>query len=286
LGGSTTNGTTLISSCTSTSTSGGNGTGNTLDLEFMEPSYPNYGAKKLRLGVQGGGYVKMEFPGSAGLYAYNPYQANDRFHIGYAGISLDMNGGGYDGNQNMLIRCKNHITFHPGGSERWRMIANTGSTPAVFVTNQTTVTNIGGTPPDLNSIELGPGYINLNRDDTASATQIQFGKNGSVAGSIVTTSSTTYNTTSDRRAKENVVDAQDAGELIDGIRVREFDWKNSGEHQRYGMVAQELLEVAPEVVHQPENEEQMMGVDYSKLVPMLVKEIQSLRARVAELEGE
>jgi len=28
----------------------------------------------------------------------------------------------------------------------------------------------------------------------------------------------------------------------------------------------------------------MMGVDYSKLVPMLVKEIQSLRARVAQLE--
>jgi len=29
----------------------------------------------------------------------------------------------------------------------------------------------------------------------------------------------------------------------------------------------------------------MMGIDYSKLVPMLVKEIQSLRARVAQLEG-
>jgi hypothetical protein len=28
----------------------------------------------------------------------------------------------------------------------------------------------------------------------------------------------------------------------------------------------------------------MMGVDYSKLVPMLVKEIQSLRNRVAQLE--
>jgi len=28
-----------------------------------------------------------------------------------------------------------------------------------------------------------------------------------------------------------------------------------------------------------------MGVDYSKLVPMLVKEIQSLRNRVAQLEN-
>ena len=51
------------------------------------------------------------------------------------------------------------------------------------------------------------------------------------------------------------------------------------------MIAQELLESAPEVVHQPEDPEEMMGVDYSKLVPMMLKEIQSLRARVAQLEG-
>ena len=52
------------------------------------------------------------------------------------------------------------------------------------------------------------------------------------------------------------------------------------------MVAQELLTVAPEAVNQPEDPEEMMGVDYSKLVPMLVKEIQSLRARVNALEAE
>jgi hypothetical protein len=50
------------------------------------------------------------------------------------------------------------------------------------------------------------------------------------------------------------------------------------------MIAQELLEVAPEAVSQGETEDVMMGVDYSKLVPMLIKEIQSLRNRVAQLE--
>ena len=39
------------------------------------------------------------------------------------------------------------------------------------------------------------------------------------------------------------------------------------------------------VAHWRVTEEDMMSVDYSKLVPMLVKEIQSLRARVAQLEG-
>jgi hypothetical protein len=39
---------------------------------------------------------------------------------------------------------------------------------------------IGGTPADLNSAEVGPGYINLARDDTAAAAQIRFAKNGSI----------------------------------------------------------------------------------------------------------
>ena len=108
--------------------------------------------------------------------------------------------------------------------------------------------------------------------------------NGNV-GSIQTSGSTTaYNTSSDQRLKENIADADDAGSKIDAIQVRKYDWKVDGSHQDYGMIAQELLEVAPEAVSAPEDSEEMMGVDYSKLVPMLIKEIQSLRNRVAQLE--
>ena len=68
--------------------------------------------------------------------------------------------------------------------------------------------------------------------------------------------------------------------------MRSFDWKVNNSHQKYGLVAQELLSVAPDAVAQGDTEEDMMGVDYSKLVPMLIKEIQSLRKRVTDLEGE
>jgi hypothetical protein len=105
-------------------------------------------------------------------------------------------------------------------------------------------------------------------------------------GSVSTTNTATaYNTSSDQRLKENIADADDAGSKIDSIQVRKFDWKADGSHQDYGMVAQELLEVAPEAVSAPEDPEEMMGVDYSKLVPMMLKEIQSLRARIAALES-
>jgi len=121
---------------------------------------------------------------------------------------------------------------------------------------------------------------------TSNGDIVVFNKSGVTVGSIsVTASATAYNTSSDRRLKENIADADDAGSLIDAIQVRKFDWKTDGTHQRYGLVAQELNHVFPEAVSIPDNEEEMQSVDYSKLVPMLVKEIQSLRNRITELEA-
>jgi hypothetical protein len=106
---------------------------------------------------------------------------------------------------------------------------------------------------------------------------------GSNIGSITQSGTTAvlYNVTSDQRLKENIVDAPEFGSVIDSIKVRSYDWKTDQTHQRAGFIAQELVTVAPEAVHQPADPEEMMAVDYSKLVPMLVKEIQSLRARLA-----
>jgi hypothetical protein len=117
--------------------------------------------------------------------------------------------------------------------------------------------------------------------------QVFQNSSGSTIGYIgnVSNSQTLYAQTSDERLKENITDSADAGSRIDAIQVRQFDWKADGIHQDYGMVAQELQTVAPEVVFEPEDSNDMMGVDYSKLVPMLVKEIQSLRARVQQLEN-
>jgi hypothetical protein len=52
------------------------------------------------------------------------------------------------------------------------------------------------------------------------------------------------------------------------------------------VIAQELILEVPDAVSTPTEDHEMMGIDYSKLVPMLVKEIQQLRARVQTLEEE
>ena len=110
-----------------------------------------------------------------------------------------------------------------------------------------------------------------------------YNSSGSNIGSVTqsTGSAVLYNTTSDQRLKKNIQDAESASLLIDSLQVRQFDWESDNSHQRYGFVAQELVTVAPEAVYQPIDKDAMMAVDYSKLVPMLVKEIQSLRKRLA-----
>jgi hypothetical protein len=121
-------------------------------------------------------------------------------------------------------------------------------------------------------------------DGTASGTSYsRYIYNGSVIGSITQsgTSAVLFNVTSDQRLKENIIDAPEFGSVIDSLQVRSFDWKTDNTHQRAGFIAQELVTVAPEAVHQPADPEEMMAVDYSKLVPMLIKEIQDLRKRLA-----
>jgi hypothetical protein len=138
-----------------------------------------------------------------------------------------------------------------------------------------TRTSAGGIAQFKNGSDAGYGIDLLNVAGTS-------------AGSIYwTATTTTYATSSDERLKENIVDAPDASSIIDGIKIRSFDWKADGSHQRFGVIAQEIEQVAPEAVGRPAGDEDgFLGVDYSKLVPMLIKEVQALRARVAQLEAK
>jgi hypothetical protein len=138
--------------------------------------------------------------------------------------------------------------------------------------------------PASGASNAGIGHVT----GTASGTGYwYFAFNGGNIGSITQdgTTGVLYNITSDARLKHDIIDAPEASSLIDALQVRSFKWNADDSEQRYGFVAQELVTVAPEAVSQPADPDDMMGVDYSKLVPMLVKELQSLRARVAQLEG-
>lgn len=134
----------------------------------------------------------------------------------------------------------------------------------------------------------------LARVDYTAAKFLEFTFGASIVGTVTTNGTTTsYNTSSDARLKANVADATvDSGAVLDAVQVRSFDWLADESHCRAGFVAQELVTAVPEAVTAGDAGASLAGegarqwaVDMSKLVPLLVLEVQRLRARVATLEA-
>jgi hypothetical protein len=97
---------------------------------------------------------------------------------------------------------------------------------------------------------------------------------------------------SDIRLKENVKDTTIKGiETVDKIKVRDFDWKKSGETVVGGFIANELKEVYSPAVDgdvdavYEDGKIKPMTVSRDVLVPLLVKAVQELSAKVTELEN-
>lgn len=121
---------------------------------------------------------------------------------------------------------------------------------------------------------------------TGGGAAMRYRTNSNLVGSIITsTTATAFNTSSDSRLKSNIENSASASDKIDAMQVRQFDWNIADSHQDYGLIAQELQLIEPLAVSGSADSDDMMGVDYSKLVPMLIKEIQELRGRVAALEA-
>jgi hypothetical protein len=183
-----------------------------------------------------------------------------------------------------------------GGAGSLNYSANGG--PHVWHTNYTErmrITNEGqfrwGNSATIDTVSFLPfqvkGGIAIDTTTTASQSAMSFfngqGANTRVGWIGTVGSSTSYNTSSDMTLKKNIADAQDPESIILSILIRQFDWKVNDEHQRYGAIAQELLDVYPEAVSS--GPDGILGVDFSKFIPMMLKHIQLLTARVALLEG-
>ena len=222
--------------------------------------------------------------GSASARFSQAYFSNYVHAAGFAGEA--------DTNTYINFPGTDRMQFFTGGSERMRI----DDDDILFGTSSTSLSDAGikfantsathkyavftHTASSANESLL---YINRQSSD---GTAIFFRRANTNVGSIsVTTSNTSYNTSSDRRLKSNIEDAASASAKIDAIQVRQFDWNADGSHQDYGLIAQELQPIEPLAVTGDADSDEMMGVDYSKLIPMLIKEIQSLRSRVAALEA-
>ena len=139
------------------------------------------------------------------------------------------------------------------------------------------------------------GYSATIFDNTAaSGTRyfVDFRISNSMKGSITSTgSSTSYNTTSDYRLKENVDYDWDATTRLKQLKPVRFNFKDDPDTTVDGFLAHEAQAVVPDAVTGTKDEVDNdgnavnQGIDQSKLVPLLVKTIQELEARITTLEG-
>ena len=105
-------------------------------------------------------------------------------------------------------------------------------------------------------------------------------------------SQTAFSTSSDYRLKENVNYTWDATTRLKQLKPARFSYINDQTHNMVdGFLAHEVQPVVPNSVSGFHNEVDdegnavMQGIDHSKLVPILVKTVQELEARIAALEN-
>ena len=127
-----------------------------------------------------------------------------------------------------------------------------------------------------------PCYLGRGDDGAVST----FYRGASSVGTIsVTGSATAYNTSSDARLKTDLQDF-DGLATIRALAVYDYAWRADGSRAK-GVMAQEAHEVAPYAVSVGGDDpaKEPWGVDYSKLVPDLIRAVQQLEERIKELEG-
>jgi hypothetical protein len=129
-----------------------------------------------------------------------------------------------------------------------------------------------------------------NRNTTNSTFNLQYCLNGNGSGAFAVRDSgncvntnNSYGSISDVILKENIVDATPKLAALNQVQVRSYNLKAKPDEKHIGVIAQELETVFPGLVET--DNEGIKNVKYSVFVPMLIKAVQELTARIKVLES-
>lgn len=167
--------------------------------------------------------------------------------------------------------CRNEVGFY-------NQVDFSNSSRANFYGN----TTFSRSPVFSNGIELG------SKDVLGDGWNPKGGRNAVVWWNQVGSGSVKYwmEQKSDRRLKENITDtAVKALDKINRLRMVAFDFIENKKHEEIGLIAQEAETIVPRIVSRdPENPDGYLHIDYTALVPYLIKAIQELNQKIEKME--
>ncbi|HGK1485422.1 TPA: phage tail spike protein [Streptococcus pneumoniae] len=167
--------------------------------------------------------------------------------------------------------CRNEVGFYD-------QVDFSNSSRANFYGN----TTFSRSPVFSNGIELG------SKDVLGDGWNPKGGRNAVVWWNQVGSGSLKYwmEQKSDRRLKENITDtAVKALDKINRLRMVAFDFIENKKHEEIGLIAQEAETIVPKIVSRdPENPDGYLHIDYTALVPYLIKAIQELNQKIEKME--
>ena len=258
------------------------------------------GNGKLGIGTNSPSEILQTNKNSAGNIV-GGYFTNSQANTGAESVSLafGLNRSGGD-----FVRQVKAITF--GAEQQWTGTPSTVDGYLAFstisdetVSERMRITSTGtidvkGQNNNVNGMAAIIARLGTNCDNTTSyafiaetgtANRCFIHGNGNIVNA-----NDSYGALSDERLKENIIDATPKLHDLMKVKVRNFNLKGDKTKQ-IGVVAQELEEVFPNMIDEtkglnPDDETLYKSVKYSVFVPMLIKAIQELEARIKELENK
>jgi Chaperone of endosialidase len=270
-------------------------------------------------GLNAGGsslFNNITVSGNSAFNGTNNYFTNGLTSAGPISVANDINVQHVNAYQQVVangIRTKDYVTFlgATSGSTTLKAAAIAGSTTFTLPTADGTSTqvlatdgrgnlywhtSIGDTSTDFSARSIGIGEAasgnpgNLNMTGYASiGVDLTVGRNINAVGNI-----TAYYS-SDKRIKTNIKNIENPLDKLLKLNGVEFDWTDDfmasigGEDgvfvrkHNIGVIAQEVEEVLPELVNN--RPDSYKGVQYDKLVALLIEAIKELKAEVDSLKN-
>ena len=140
--------------------------------------------------------------------------------------------------------------------------------------------NYTGAPAGV-AFVIGNGDINTTAyargDNPSNAFEVKYDGSATLAGDLTVNS--------DARLKSNIISLGSTLSKLMQIDGKSYTMKSNEKENKIGLLAQEILEVFPELVKEGDDKNGTLSVNYQGLVPVLINAIKEQQTQIDELKS-